>query len=136
MDKKLFIYILIIIIASNIYIYSKNNNFEIEVYYFHATARCEGCLKIESYTYSSLNKYFKKEINNGLIKIKSIDFLLPENEHYSQKYNFDTQTLIISKKVNGEEIAWKNLDKIWDYSSNYSKYSKYIINEINNFLKN
>lgn len=62
--------------------------------------------------------------------------MLPENEHYSQKYNFDTQTLIVSKKIDGKETVWKNLDKIWDYSSNYSKFSKYIKNEINNFLKN
>jgi len=136
MFNKSFFFILLLTFITSIYLFPKNNNIEIEVYYFHATARCEGCLKIESYTYSSLNKYFKKEINNGLIKIKSIDFLLPENEHYSQKYNFDTQTLIVSKKIDGKEIVWKNLDKIWDYSSNYSKYSRYIKNEINNLLKN
>lgn len=76
MLNKSFFYIFLLIIISSIYLFPKNNNLEIEVYYFHATARCEGCLKIESFTYSSLNKYFKKEIDNGIIKIKSIDFFV------------------------------------------------------------
>jgi len=134
MKKKLLAFLILTIILT-CQLFSKESKVEIEVIYFHATARCEGCLKIEDFTFSSVNKNYDKELKNGTIKIQSIDFLEPENEKYQTKYGFDTQALIISKKVDGKEVEWKNLDKIWDYSNNFKKYEKYVKKEINKLLK-
>lgn len=132
--NKLSIYLLVLLFSISA-LMSKEQKVEIDVIYFHATARCQGCLKIEDFTFSSVNKNYEKELKNGLIKIQSIDFLEPENEKYQTKYGFDTQALIISKKVDGQEVEWKNLDKIWDYSDNFRKYEKYVKKEINKLLK-
>lgn len=132
--KKFNIYLLVLFLSISALI-AKDAKVEIDVYYFHATARCQGCLKIEDYTFSSINKNYEKELKNGSIKIQSIDFLEPENEKYQTKYGFDTQALIISKKVDGREVEWKNLDKIWDYSNSFKKYEKYVKKEINKLLK-
>lgn len=133
--KKFMLFFVLIIILSYVQLFSKESKVEIDVYYFHATARCAGCLKIEDNTMNSLNKNFAKEMKIGLIKVQSLDFLEPENEKYQTKYGFDTQALIISKKVDGAEVEWKNLDKIWDYSDNFKKYEKYVKKEINKLLK-
>ncbi len=132
--NKLSIYLLVLLFSISALI-SKEQKVEIDVIYFHATTRCQGCLKIEDFTFSSVNKNYEKELKNGLIKIQSIDFLEPENEKYQTKYGFDTQALILIKKVDGKEVEWKNLDKIWDYSDNFKKYEKYVKKEISKFLK-
>jgi hypothetical protein len=51
------------------------------------------------------------------------------------KYQFDSQTLIVSKKINGTEVKWINLDKMWDYLSKPEKFKKYIVKEIKKFTK-
>lgn len=103
---------------------------QIEVLYFHATTRCQGCITIEEFTKNSINTLFEKQLKDSTIIFKPIDFLQPENEHYRDDYKFEVQTLIISKKVNGKEVKWINLDKIWDYSGDYQKFQKYIEKEI------
>lgn len=133
--KKIFLYFVFLTLFIFGQLISKETKVEIDVYYFHATARCAGCLKIEDNTMNSLNKNFEKEMKNGLIKVQSLDFLEPENEKYQTKYGFETQALIISKKVDGVEVEWKNLEKIWDYSDNFKKYDKYVKKEISKLLK-
>lgn len=107
-----------------------------DVMYFHATIRCEGCLTIEEFVKNSLNSNFEKELKSGLITLASFDFLQEANEHYQDDYKFDVQTLIVSKKVNGKEVEWKNLELIWDYSNDFEKFNNYVIEEIKNFMEN
>ncbi len=127
--------ILFSLLYSTMDILSVEKNVKIEVLYFHATMRCQGCLTIEENINNSVNSLFSKELRSGTMTLNSIDFLQPANEHYQNDYKFETQTLIISKKVNGKEVKWKNLDKIWDYANDYDKFKQYIKEEIKKFLK-
>jgi hypothetical protein len=115
-------------------IFAQNKNVRIDVMYFHATTRCHGCLTIEENINNSMKALYFKELKDSAITLVSIDFLQPENEHFQDDYKFESQTLIISKKVSGKEVKWKNLDKIWDYSGDYQKFQKYIEEEINKIL--
>ncbi|TAL70535.1 MAG: hypothetical protein EPN82_02675 [Bacteroidetes bacterium] len=126
--KTLFI---VIIFLFPFQLFSKDNQTRIDVIYFHATIRCHTCLTIENNIRNSLLLEFGKELKDSTVILTSLDFLLPENEHYREKYKFDTQTLIISKKENGKEIQWKNLEKIWDFVNDFEKFKKYIKEEIN-----
>jgi len=130
--KKMFLNLILFIFLIQ-FSYSKET--KIEILYFHATIRCHACLTIEEYTSNILKTRFQNEMDNGLFKFKSIDFLEEENEHYQQDYHIDTQSLILSKKEDGKEIEWKNLDKIWDYYYDFNKFEKYITEEINQFIK-
>ncbi len=132
---KKILFVLAIFIVSINFAFSQNKSNVIEVLYFHATMRCNGCMTIEDFTQKSINTNFQNEMKNGKIILKSIDFQQTENEHFAEKYKFESQELILSKKVNGKEVKWKKLDKIWDFSSNYSKYEKYIKKEIEKFSK-
>ena len=132
--KKIFFSLLLFllpIIASEM---NAKDTVRIDVLYFHATIRCQGCLTIEEYTKNSVYSTFEKQLKDSTVTLSSLDFLQPENEHYQTDYKFETQTLIISMKKNGKEVKWKNLDKIWDFLSNYQKFQKYIEEEINKFL--
>ncbi len=130
--KKMFILLFLFVILIH---FSSAKDTKIEILYFHATIRCHACLTIEEYTGNILKTRFQKEMDNGLFKFKSIDFLEEDNEHYQQDYQIDTQSLILSKKEDGKEVKWKNLDKIWDYYYDFNKFEKYITEEINQFIK-
>ena len=133
--KKTTIYLLFILLILTFSTgFKTKDKVRIDVLYFHATIRCQGCLTIEEYTQGAVFSTFEKQLRDSTITLNSIDFLKPENEHYQDDYKFETQTLILSKKLNGKEVKWKNLDKIWDYSSNFVKFQKYIKEEINKFL--
>jgi len=92
-----------------------------------------GCLTIEENIKNSLNSLYSKELGDSSITMKSIDFLEKENEHFQDDYKFDAQTLILSKKVNGKEVKWVNLDKIWDYSGNYVNSKTMLMKKLRNF---
>jgi hypothetical protein len=134
--RKFFLSLLFIclVLTFSTGINAQDKKVRIDVLYFHATMRCQGCLTIEDFTKKSINSLFSKELKDSLIVFSSIDFLQDENAHFQDDYKFDLQTLIISKKVDGKEVKWKNLEKIWDYSSDYKKFQKYIEEEINNLL--
>ena len=65
--------LIFIVIASGIYGCSKNEKIaegRYTVYYFHPTARCEGCINMESYMKELIEKKYKdiiifKAINNA-----------------------------------------------------------------------
>lgn len=127
----IFALLLITPILSN----SQETKTRIDVLYFHATLRCQGCLTIEEFVKNTILTKFSKNLEDSTLTMSSIDFQQPENEHFQDDYQFDVQTLIISKKIDGKEIKWKNLDKIWDYSDDFKKFQKYIEDEINKFYK-
>ncbi|MFA5147861.1 MAG: nitrophenyl compound nitroreductase subunit ArsF family protein [Candidatus Omnitrophota bacterium] len=93
-------------------------------YYFHGTARCPTCHKLEQYS--------KEAIGDGL---KVINVEEKENEHYIKDYQLYTKSLILSLVVNGKETKWKNLDKIWEYAGNKQKFIDYVKNEAAGLLK-
>jgi hypothetical protein len=107
----------------------------IDVLYFHATIRCPTCITIEEYTKNTLESEFKNELKNGTITFKSIDFLDTLNEHFQNDYKFESQTLILSKKVNGKEVKWVNLEKMWDEVADYNRFKKYVVKEIKKIIK-
>lgn len=124
------------ILNANESIDKSNQNIRIDIMYFHATVRCEGCLRIEDFIQKSVHYAFEKELLDSSITLKSLDFLQPENEHFQNDYKFDVQSLILSKKINGKEVAWKNLDSIWDLESDFGKFEAYVEREVRNFSAN
>ena len=106
----------------------------LQIMYFHATIRCESCLHIEENAKNSVGLLFEKELKDSTIIFRSLDFLEPENEHFAEKYDFTNQTLIISKMVNGKEIKWKNLDKIWEFSNDFESFKEYLRKEVDLML--
>jgi len=107
----------------------------IDILYFHATIRCDGCLSIENHIKNTIYSDFENQLADSSMTLSSLDFLQPCNEHFQDDYKFDQQTLILSKKVDGKEVKWKNLDKIWEYSANYEKFRNYLKKEIDKFNK-
>lgn len=132
--KKTFIAIFLLFLAINSFA-SENKTIKVEVLYFHATIRCEGCLMIEKYTKETIEQVFANELKSGVLSFASLDFMQEENSHYVEKFGIETQTLIVQLSDGTKTLKWKNLERIWDYVNDYSKFRNYIVDEVSRFLK-
>lgn len=74
----------------------------IQVIDFHSTHRCVTCLSIEKQAKSVLDKYFKSEMNSGLITFETVN--VDENENYEMAEEFEASgtALFINVLKNGE----------------------------------
>ncbi len=100
------------------------------VYYFMTTMRCPSCHKIENWTHSTVTEKFAEEIKAGKIEWKIVNIDEKANEHFIKEYSIFTKTVIVSKIVDGKEVSWKNLDKVWQLLSNQDNFQKYIESEL------
>lgn len=107
---------------------------KIVVYYFHTTARCLSCHKIEQYTKEALEKFFFDDMTVGKIELQIINTEEPQNKHFIQDYQLYTKSVVLSKVVNGKEVKFKNLEMVWKSLKNKNKFYEYIKNETNSFI--
>ena len=103
------------------------------VYYMTTSARCASCYKIENWTKEAVNKYFADEIKSGEMRFEMVDIEEPENEHYVDHYGLYTKSVIVSRKVDGKEVSWKNLDRVWKLLGDQGEFMNYIRGEIETF---
>lgn len=116
---------------------SHQNKKEITViaYYFHGNFRCPTCLAIEQLSRQAIEKNFQSQLKDGTLMFLPINADEPENRHFIEDYQLVTRSLVISKVQNGKQIAWKNLDKVWQLVRNEEKFERYVTDEIDKYLK-
>ena len=105
------------------------------VYYFHGTARCPTCHKLEQYSKEAIENNFKDALASGKLEFKVINVEDKGNEHYGNDYQLYTKSLILSLVKDGKEIKWKNMDKIWEYVHNKEKFIDYVKSGVADLLK-
>jgi len=107
----------------------------VKVYYFHGFFRCSNCYKIEKYSKEAVDKYFDKELASGELVYEVINTDEKDNEHFIKDYELYTKSLVVSKIQGGEEVEYKNLEKVWDYLRNKEAFYNYVKEEVAKFLK-
>jgi hypothetical protein len=107
---------------------------KIIVYYFMTTTRCPSCYKIENYTHSCILDKFPNEIASGKMEWKMVNVDEKENAHFIKDYELFTKSVVLSKQVDGKEVKWKKLDKVWDLLYDQNEFYKYIEEETENFI--
>ncbi|GAB4322001.1 MAG: hypothetical protein Kow0074_13220 [Candidatus Zixiibacteriota bacterium] len=100
------------------------------VYYFHGNVRCMTCRKIEALAEKAVRTGFADALADSSLQWRVINFQDVTNADYAEKYNLFAQTLIVSRQVNGNEIAWRNLDQIWKLVHNEEKFISYVQDEV------
>jgi hypothetical protein len=105
------------------------------VYYFHGDVRCETCRKLEAYAKETLDIYFADELAAGKIVWQVVNVEQPQNEHFIGDYKLVTKSVVLSKIRQGKELAWENLDKIWQEVGDKQDYIEYVRNSILKFVK-
>ncbi len=108
---------------------------KVVVYYLHTTARCPGCLKIESYTAAEVTGPLAGLLASGRLEWKVLNVDEPQNAHLVDHYKLFTKSVVISEVVDGKEVRWKRLDKVWDFLGDQQAFMRYVGGEIQAYLK-
>jgi hypothetical protein len=103
----------------------------LSVYYFHPTARCKTCLDIEAYSKESVDSW--KKSFNGKVIWTALNIDEKENEQYLSRYDLKFSSLVISLTMDGKEIAWKNLENIWELVNDKNAFINYVTKELELF---
>ena len=102
--------------------------------YFLTNIRCPSCVTIERLSSETILEEFSGQIDSGLLTWRTVNIDEDGNYHYVKDYGLYTKSVIISEQVNGKEIRWKNLPKVWEYIGNEGKFRQYIVEEITAFM--
>lgn len=94
--------------------------------YFHGDVRCPTCIKLETYSSEAIQSGFEKEVKDSLLVFRTVNWDREENAHYLDDYKLYTKALILSRVRGGKEIAWANLDSIWQLVGDKDKFIKYV----------
>ena len=106
----------------------------LNVYYFRSNFRCSNCYKIEEYTKEAIEKYFQDKLESGEIVYRVINIDEEENAYFVDDYQLYTKSVVLSKLRDGEEVEYKNLQKVWEYLNDQEKFHSYIKEEVYNFF--
>jgi len=97
-----------------------------KVYYFHGTARCVTCRKIEQYTREAVELGFSSGTYAGRVVFIPVNVEEPANGHFVDEYKLVAKSVIIQPERGGKPGQWENLDKIWMYAGDRDKFLAYV----------
>ncbi|NQT90150.1 MAG: hypothetical protein HQ558_02745 [Candidatus Omnitrophica bacterium] len=111
------------------------DNGKVIAYYFHGSFRCPTCRNLEQYAKEAIENNFRKELDEGSLVFKPVNVEEEANKHFVNEYQLYTKSLVLSLVRDGKEVKYKNLDKIWEYVRDKTKYMDYVKSEVNNFMQ-
>ena len=111
------------------------DNGKVIAYYFHGSFRCPTCHNLEQYAKEAIENNFKEELAEGSLIFKTVNVEEKGNEHFVNDYQLYTKSLVLSLVKDDKEVKYENLDKIWEYVRDKTKYMNYVKNEVAIFLK-
>lgn len=107
---------------------------QVIAYYFHGTARCPTCKKIEAYTEEAVKAEFAQALEDGHLVWEPLNVEKNENQHFTSAYKLYSQSVVLSKRKDGEETDWKNLDRVWLLVGDKNAFTTYIQDETREML--
>ncbi len=107
----------------------------IYVTYFHATARCASCLKIEDLTNATMTMRFAGPIAEKRIVWRLVNVDEPEHAHYVKDYGLFTKSVVVSEVKAGREVRWKNLEEVWQLLRDPEAFQAYVEREVRAYLE-
>jgi hypothetical protein len=108
---------------------------KIVAFYFHGNVRCAKCKKIEQYSHEAVNNYFARELETKTLVFRTINVDLPENKHFVEDYGLITKSLVVAEFMDGRQVRWKNLAKVWKHVNDKDTFYEYVRTEIKEYLE-
>jgi hypothetical protein len=114
---------------------SAESSSTIVITYFHTTARCLSCLKIEELTNATMTMRFAGPIAEKRVVWRLVNTDEPPNAHYVKDYGLYTKSVVVSELKAGKEVRWKNLDQVWQMLGNPDAFQEYVEREVRAYLE-
>ncbi len=113
---------------------SQPTDSKVVLYYFHGTARCQTCRKFESFSNEALREAFSDALKDGRLEWRIVNVDEPDNRHFISDYQLYSKSIVVVKIQDGKQIAWKNLNRIWELVRDKKAFVKYIQDEVRTYL--
>ncbi len=107
----------------------------VRVYYFRTTNRCTSCRKIEAFTDEAIKGAFAQEIQDGKMIWQVVNVEDPGNRRYVQDYKLATKSVVVVDLVDGGQVRWKNLARIWELLGDPPAFARYVQDEVRQYLE-
>lgn len=107
---------------------------EYVAYYFHRTARCVTCLKIENAAHDVIFRDFATQLRDGKLLFLPSNVEASENEHFIKDYQLVSQALVLVRYAEGKPVQSRNLDRVWDLIGDEIQFDQYVHNQVASFL--
>lgn len=90
--------------------------------YFHSPHRCPTCRKIESFAHEALTP----EIETGAIAWQTADYTTDVNGTLVKQFKVFTSTVVLVEVEDGNVVRWKNLEEVWNHTSDQADFTAFI----------
>lgn len=107
---------------------------QVVVYYFHRSARCQTCLKMESLARYDVTVNLASEIESGDLEWQLVNFQEEGNSHFEELFELEGPTLVATQYTNGEIQHWVKLDRIWELYDDVDAFDEYVLGAVKEYL--
>ncbi|MAT69844.1 MAG: hypothetical protein CMJ58_10005 [Planctomycetaceae bacterium] len=104
------------------------------VYYFHGETRCPTCRDIENYSHAAVQTAFSKELASDKVLWKVVNYEQPENSHFATDYEIVAPTVVLVRRIGGQNGEWRNLSRVWELVGDRDAFTEYLQNETRSML--
>lgn len=106
----------------------------VAAFYFHGDTRCPTCRKIEATAEETIAASFAEEMKLGSVSWQDVNYETPAHRHYLDDFGLVAPTLVLVKTNNGQQVAWRNMDRVWELVGDRGAFSAYVEDGINSYL--
>lgn len=107
---------------------------QVIAYYFHTTARCATCRKIESWSAEAIRSMFADALADSSLLLMPINTDEPQHEHFLRDFQLYTKSLVVVEMRGGERVRWENLTQVWELINDRDKFFAYVQGSVRAFL--
>lgn len=112
-----------------------NSGSTVVVYYFHTTYRCPSCTQMEALAQSTVQRAFRRELDDGRLLWLPVNLEEGGNSRYIREYQLFTRSLVLVRIRNGRQVEWKNLINAWVVLNDEATFRSYVQNEVRAYLE-
>jgi hypothetical protein len=102
------------------------------VIHFHPTAQCSCCINVGNFSKKSLEKYYSKPYQSGLIVFK--EYNIDQDSLTAKRYEIFGSALGFKKSLKGKE-EFKEIESVWEFCEDEGKYLTDFKIELDRFMK-
>jgi len=104
----------------------------VDAIYFHNTARCYTCKKIEATAKSVLEAEFEDQFADGRLRWSAVNMEI--ERRFVEQYELVRPTVILVRRIGEEPVEWVALEQTWALIRSASRFAAYIVAETDEFL--
>jgi len=102
--------------------------------YFHGDTRCPTCRKIEATAEETIATNYAEMMKGGTVTWQDVNYETPANRHYLDEFALVAPTLVLVKTNDGQQVAWRNMDRVWELVGDRAAFSAYVQEGVNSYL--